>query len=331
MALEFHYNVYGCFREPQADIELAASAVEAGFDGVWTGDHFLPWIDSRPYTHHTWPFLGALMNEVPTVPVGTSVTCPMLRYRPALLAQAIATLDNLYPGRLKFGVGTGEALNEAPFIDGPWPSWQTRADMLVEAIDLMRTMWRSEEYITFHGEYIQHDGIKLYTRPAEEVEIHWAGWGPTSCRYAGEHADHLLTAASPEVIRDRILPNLRRGLERSGRSLEEVEITTELTVNIGDPDDLVAEIRERGEYIPIDELDNPDPRDIQVKADAELARMSDEEISDALTITDEPEDVIEQLDAYDEAGTTRILVGSVCGDPYETLELFAESILPSFQ
>lgn len=330
MSLELHYNVFGCFREPRADIELAEAAVDAGFEGIWVGDHFLPWIDSRPYTHHTWAWIGALMTAIPDVSIGTSVTCPMLRYRPAVLAQAIATLDRMYPGRFHFGVGTGEALNEAHFIDGPWPSWGTRAEMLTESIELMRHLWCSEEYITYEGEHFQHSGIMLFTRPAGEIPIHWAAWGPRSCRYAGEHADHLLTAVAPDVIRDRIVPNLRKGLDRVGRDFASADITTELTVNIGDPDGLVGEIRERGEYIPLEELDNPDPRAIQATADDEIAGMSDQEVRDALNITNDPGAIIEQLEAYEDAGATRVLVGSVCGDPYETIVAFEDEILPHF-
>lgn len=73
----------------------------------------MPWIDSRPYTRHPFVWLGTLMNEVPDVPVGTSITYLTFRYRPPLVAQMFATQDIIYPGRLHLGVGVGEALNEA--------------------------------------------------------------------------------------------------------------------------------------------------------------------------------------------------------------------------
>lgn len=203
-----------CFRDPGEDIELAKDAIDAGFAGVWIGDHFHPWIDSRPFTHHAWTWLGTLMSEIPDVPVGTSVTCPMLRYRPPLLAQAIATLDNMFPGRIHLGVGTGEALNEAHFIDGEWPAWGARAGMLIETIDLMRKLWTAEEYVRHDGQYFTYDAIKLYTQPKTNVDIHWAAWGPQSCQAAGEYADHLITAASPEQIAEQLVPNLETGLER---------------------------------------------------------------------------------------------------------------------
>ncbi|MFB6218956.1 MAG: LLM class flavin-dependent oxidoreductase [Halobacteriaceae archaeon] len=325
MGLDIHYNVYGCFRDPRADVELAKYAVDAGFGGIWIGDHFLPWIDSRPYTHHTFAWFGTMMSEIPDVPVGTSVTCPMLRYRPPLLAQTIATLDNMYPGRFNLGVGVGEALNEAHFLD-EWPDWDTRAEMLIEAIHLMRELWDSERYVRHAGDHFEYDHVKLYTRAKAEIPIHWAGWGPKSCYYAGKYADHLATAAGPELI-----PNFERGLAETDRSMDEVEVTTEMPAHVGDPDALVAEIREAGEYIPADtELDNPDPRSIQRVADNRLAEMSDREIADEYNMTENPGDVIDELERLEAAGVTRVLVGSHAGDPEETIDAFEEHILPKF-
>ncbi|WP_255171115.1 LLM class flavin-dependent oxidoreductase [Natrononativus amylolyticus] len=327
--MDCHYNVYGCFREPSADIELAKRAVDAGFGGIWIGDHFLPWISSRPYTHHILPWFGALMNEVPDVPVGTSVTCPMLRYRPPLLAQALATLDSMYPGRFHLGLGVGEALNEAHFLDD-WPEWGERAAMMIETIDLLEKLWTADEYLEFDGEYFQYEGIRLHTEPKASLPIHWAAWGPTSCTLAGKHADHLITAASPKKIREKIIPPYKDGLSTRGRSLDDVDVTTEVSINIGDPDELVQEIRDRGEYVPHDQIDSTDPREIQREADDRLAAMSDEEIRTKYNITDDPEEVVRLLREYERAGVTRVLVGSKCGDPHETISVMEEHVLPEF-
>jgi len=327
--MEVHYNVYGCFRDPRADIDLAKAAVDAGFGGIWIGDHFHPWIDSRPYTHHVFPWFGTLMSEVPDVPVGTSVSCPMMRYRPPLLAQAIATLDNMFPGRFNLGVGVGEALNESHFVE--WPDWGTRAEMMIESLHLMRRLWTSDRYVRHKGEHFEYDGLKLYTPPKAHIPVHWAGWGPKSCRYAGRHADHLITASPPDLIEEQVIPNFEEGLEADGRTRSDANVTTEMSACIGDPAELVAEIREVGEHIPAKtELNNPDPRSIQRVADNRLAAMSDEEIRDSRNITDDPGDIVEELQRYEDAGVDRVLVGSVCGDPYETLEAFEMEVFPSF-
>ena len=328
--LEIHYQVWGAFRDPEEDIDLAKYAAEAGFDGIWIGDHFHPWLNSRPYTHHVWPWLGAVMREVDDLPVGTSVTCPLFRYEPPVLAQAVATLDNMYPGRFELGLGVGEALNEAPFIRGDWPEWRTRAEKLLEAIEVMRMLWERDEYVSFSGEHYQYDDIRLFTRPRDEINVHWAAWGPQSSQLAGEHVDHVITAAGPDLVADRILPNVRAGRERAGRD-EGFHVSNEFAVNIGEPDRLVQRARDRGELVPADtELDTPDPRSIQKEANRRLAGMSDVEVQDALNITNDPDDIVEELERLETAGVTRALVGTNCGDPYETIDAFRDHVIPHF-
>lgn len=331
MALEIHYNVYGCFRDPRSDIELAKAAVDAGFEGIWIGDHFLPWIDSRPYAHHAFSWFGSLMSEVPEVPVGTSVTCPTVRYRPPLVAQAFATLDNMYPDRLHLGVGVGEALNEAHFTDD-WPVWGTRARMLVEAIDVIQQLWDGGGYVDYDGDYFQYEGIKLYTETKADIPVHWAGWGPKSVELAGRVAGNLLTAAPSDRIESQIVPAFREGLEQADRDFASADVTTEFTANVGDPAELAAEIRSMGEYVPADtELDNPDPRSIQRTADRRLEECSDAELIEENNITDDPDDIVAKLEALEDAGVSRVLVGSKCGDPYETIAAFENHVIPHFR
>lgn len=331
MSLEIHFNVGGCFNEPAEDIELCKEAADAGFDGLWIGDHFHPWLDNRPYTHHVQPWLGALMNEVDDITVGTSVSCPIIRYEPPVFAQSIATLDNMFPGRFELGVGVGEALNEAQFHDGDWPSWGTRAEMLVEAIEIMRDLWESDDYITYNGNQYEYSDIQVFTKPKTDIDIHWAAWGPRSSQLAGEYADHVLTAAGPELIEEQVHPNFREGREEAGKTGEDYHVSTEITAAIGDPSELVSEVRERGELIPADtELNTPDPRDIQNVANERLAGMSDQEIQDAFLLTNEPADIVEAFNAFEEAGVTRVLVTFNVGDPSRAIQAFGDSIIPEF-
>lgn len=332
MGIEFHYYVPGCFQDPRSDIELGKYAAEAGFEGIWIGDHFLPWLDNRSYTHQILPWLGAFMNEVPDVTVGTFVTCPTIRYEPPVFAQALATLDNMYPGRFELGVGTGEALNEAHFIDGEWPDWTTLAEMLVETLEIIEQLWEAEEYVSYDGEHYRYDDVRLYTQPVEPLQVHWAAWGPNSASKAGEHAGNLMTASPPEHIAERLVPRFEAGLDAAGREYENAHVATQLNAHVGDPDDLVAEIRRRGEHTPHDtELNNPDPRDVQAAADAELAEMSDADIRDENNIVTHPDQLIEQISALEDAGVTRIILVSKVGDRRETIDVVADEVMPAFE
>src|SRR5262249_46347939 len=98
--------------QPEALVEQATAAEEAGFDVVLGSDHFHPWVDDTSAAGFVWSWLGAVAQATRRVELGTSVTCPLFHYHPALVAQMAATTDRLSDGRLFLGVGTGEALNE---------------------------------------------------------------------------------------------------------------------------------------------------------------------------------------------------------------------------
>jgi G6PDH family F420-dependent oxidoreductase len=329
--VEFHYYVPGCFQDPRSDIELGKYAAERGFQGVWIGDHFLPWLDNRPYTHQFLPWLGAFMNEVSDVTVGTFVTCPTVRYPPPVLAQALATLDNMYPGRFELGVGTGEALNEEPFLDGEWPDWPILADMLVEALEVVDLLWDADEYVDYDGDHYSYGPMRLYTQPKAPLSKHWAAWGPNSAHSAGEHAGNLMTASPPEHIAERLVPAFESGLAAAGHDPDDAHVTTQLNAHVGDPDELVDEIRRKGEHTPHDtELDNPDPREVQAAAEAELAEMSDAEIRDVNNVVSDPGELVDQVAALEDAGVTRVILVSKVGDLRATIDAVADGVMPAF-
>jgi G6PDH family F420-dependent oxidoreductase len=156
------------FSAPQL-IDNAVAAVDAGFDALWTSDHFHPWQHNQGHAGHAWITLAALGQRVPRVPFGTGVTCPSYRYRPADVAQAFASLGVLYPGRVYLGVGTGEALNEH-ILGDPWPPAYVRLDMLEEAIQVMRRLFTGEE-VSHHGTHYKVENARLYTIPDQPVPI----------------------------------------------------------------------------------------------------------------------------------------------------------------
>ncbi|MWV40671.1 LLM class flavin-dependent oxidoreductase [Natrialba sp. INN-245] len=330
--MEFHYNVYGAFRSPQKDIELAKSAAEAGFSGIWIGEHFLPWIESRPHAHHAFTWLSTVLAEVPEVSVGTSVCCPAYRFEPPVLAQALATIEQLHPGRFNLGIGTGEAINEAHFIDEDWPSWRERADRVVECLDLIQTLWTEENYINYDGDFFSYDDIKVCTESQADIDLHWAAWGPLSSKYAGQYAGNLITPAGPNHIVETVKPQFKKGLKSGKYNTEEATMTVEMKANYGDVDELVAEVHERGEFVPAaDELDNPDPRSVQQVANERLDELSDEEVADETNISDDSEYFIEKIKAYEEIGVDRIIIGSTVGDPKNTIDMFDQEVFPMFQ
>ena len=211
-------------KDPMEFKECVMLGEKLGFDVTWLGDHFMPWVHSSNRSSFVWSLMGACLEATKKVKLGPYVTTPIgARYHPLIVAQASATLDNMYPGRFLLTVGTGEAMNEAPFFQG-WPPWKERMERLVEGIQLMKKFWTSKTYFDFDGKYFKANQIYMYTRPRTDLKVYFSGVGPKAARNAGEFGDALITLshANPyERCRDVIFPAFRGRREKRGqRSLK---------------------------------------------------------------------------------------------------------------
>src|SRR5438477_8768705 len=144
-------------------VELGAAAERAGFDAVWSSDHFQPWQDNEGHSAFAWLTLAAVGQRTRNVIMGTGVTVPIYRYRPAIVALGFASLGQLYPGRVFLGVGTGEAINEEA-ATGEWAAYPERAERLAEAITVIRKLWTGD-VINHQGKYYTLKVAKLYDLP----------------------------------------------------------------------------------------------------------------------------------------------------------------------
>lgn len=184
---------------PAELVRQAQQAEAAGFDALWISDHYHPWNDAQGQSPFVWAMIGAL-SQVCSLPVTTSVTCPTVRTHPAVVAQAAATAAVLLDGRFVLGVGSGEALNE--HITGkPWPSAEVRADMLDEAVAVMRQLW-SGEFVNHRGAYYTVDQARIYTLPAEPPPVYVSGFGERSAALAGRIGDGYVTTSPDEHLLD---------------------------------------------------------------------------------------------------------------------------------
>ena len=115
---------------PRKLVNYAIAAEEAGFDFEVCSDHYSPWLTSQGHAPYAWSVLGAVAQATSRVELATYVTCPIIRYHPAVVAQKAATLQLLSEGRFILGLGSGENLNEHITGEG-WPPIAQRQDMLV--------------------------------------------------------------------------------------------------------------------------------------------------------------------------------------------------------
>lgn len=189
------YTLLGEQAHPRQLVLDGLRAERAGFDFVAISDHFLPWLESQGHSPYTWSVLGALTEVTEHIPLMTFVTCPTIRYHPVVVAQKAATVSLLSDGRFSLGLGAGENLNEH-VVGHPWPPVDTRHEMLYEAIEIIRALWRGD-YVTYHGKHFTAEDAKLYDTPDSPPPIGIAASGPQSGRLAGKRADALI-AVSPD-------------------------------------------------------------------------------------------------------------------------------------
>ena len=180
---------------PKDLVRYAVSAEQAGFDFEVSSDHFSPWLTSQGHAPNAWTTLGAVAHATERVALYTYVTCPTMRYHPAVVAQQAATLQILADGRFTLGLGSGVNLNEHVVGKG-WPTIQRRQDMLKEAIVVIRELL-SGELVDHKGEYFEVDSARIWDVPDEPVTIGVAMSGERSVEAFAAASDHLI-AVEPD-------------------------------------------------------------------------------------------------------------------------------------
>jgi G6PDH family F420-dependent oxidoreductase len=171
-------------------VRNAARAEQAGFDFAAISDHFFPWLEEQGHAPFAWSVLGALANATTTLGLMTAVTCPIMRYHPAIIAQGAATLGLLSDGRFTLGLGAGERLNEH-IVGAGWPGIGERHERLAEAIAIIQGLLAGE-LTNYRGKYFQLDHARLFDRPSLKPAVVMAAGGPEAARLAGRKADGLI-------------------------------------------------------------------------------------------------------------------------------------------
>ena len=189
---------------PDRLLRLVQQAEAAGFDAGMCSDHWAPWSEAQGESGFAWSWLGAALATT-SMPFGV-VNAPGQRYHPAIIAQAAATLNAMFPDRFWVAIGSGQLLNE--HITGErWPSKAERNERLRESADLMRRLWA--------GETVSHDGhvtvseARLWTRPERPPMLVGAAVTPETARWLAGWADALITVVQPDDVLDEIIHAFR--------------------------------------------------------------------------------------------------------------------------
>ena len=184
---------------PRELVRYAVAAEEVGFDFAVSSDHYSPWLTEQGHASYAWSVLGAVAEATERFELMTFVTCPTMRYHPAVVAQKAATLGLLSDDRFTLGLGAGESLNEHVVGQG-WPSVGTRHAMLREAVEVIRRL-HTGELIDHHGEFFDVDSARIWDLPDEPVEIGLAVGGTRAVEALAPLADHLIAVEpSAELV-----------------------------------------------------------------------------------------------------------------------------------
>ncbi len=189
------YTIMGEQAGPKQLVADAVRAERAGFDFLAASDHYFPWLVEQGHAPYTWSVLGAVAQATERIEMMTYVTCPTMRYHPAIVAQKAATIQLLSDGRFTLGLGSGENLNEH-VVGGAWPPVDIRHEMLVEALEIIRPLLAGET-VTFRGDHLEAEAARLWDLPPDAPKIGVAVSGPRSCDLAGRCAD-VMIAVQPE-------------------------------------------------------------------------------------------------------------------------------------
>jgi F420-dependent hydroxymycolic acid dehydrogenase len=308
-------------------VELGVAAEQAGFDAVWTSDHFHPWQDNQGHAGQAWVTLAALGQRTASLVMGTGVTCPTYRYRPPIVAQAFASLGVLYPGRVFLGLGSGEALNEVPAGGGFGPP-RERLDRLEEALRLIRQLWTGA-WTDHAGQYYTVQDARIYDLPPQSVPIYVAASGRRSCRLAGELADGWITDAA-SLANPTLREAYRQGCQAAGKDPPSQRILIEHYVVVGGESEARA-AAQAWRFQPIglsDLIDEPDPRAIQRAAEDKLGL---EQVYGQWVVSDDPEPHRQAIRRLFEQAATDVFVHTGQPDQRRAIDFYARQVLPTLR
>lgn len=302
---------------PSTLLEYAKKAEQAGFDFGLSSDHFHTWNESQGHCGFAWSWLGAALSST-NMNYGV-VNCPCYRYHPAVIAQAIATFDEMFPERFWISLGSGQALNEA--ITGePWPAKEERNAKLKESVDIIKALWK--------GETVTHDGLvkvkeaKLYTTPKKEIPIVGAALSPETAKWLASWADGMITISQPEEKLQKIVDAWKNNGGENKPMILKVQISydekmedayqgahEQWKTNVFGSD-MLGELRT--------------PKQFEQAAE----HVKPEEMQGQVNISNDLGQHLEWLEKYIEMGFREIVLHNVNKKQEQFLDAFAEKVIP---
>jgi coenzyme F420-dependent glucose-6-phosphate dehydrogenase len=326
MSVRYGYKASAEQFGPRPLLDYSVEAEQRGLEIIAISDHFQPWRHHGGHSPNSLVWLGAAGEATERAVLGTSVLTPTMRYEPAIVAQAFATLACLNPGRVFLGVGTGEAMNETPVTGGEWPGAKERRERLAESIELIRTLW-TQERVTFEGTYYKTDRATIYDRPEEPVPIYLAASGPLAAKLAGRVGDgYIATSGKKQELYEELLANLAEGARSVGRDPDKIAKFIEIKVSYDHDLDYAYEACKWWAALAL----SPDEKS-GVEDPIEMERLADAAADRAHTrfiVSNDPDEVVEKIAWYVGLGFDELVFHAPGEDQSRFLDQFCTDVLP---
>jgi G6PDH family F420-dependent oxidoreductase len=299
---------------PSDLVSYAQLAEQAGFRSVLISDHYHPWIDRQGESPFVWSVIGAI-GATTRLEVTTGVTCPTLRIHPAILAQAAATATLMCKGGFRFGVGSGEALNEHVLGDR-WPSTDERLDMLEEAVDVMRKLWEGE-IVSHDGNHYVVDNARIYSCPSEPPPVLVSGFGPKATSLAARIGDGYVNTAPDQDLLQQYRTEGGQGPRVGATKVcwgedegQARKLAFELWPTTAVPGELMQELPMPAHY------------------EQAIQLVNEEKATEHTACGPDPEVHVKQLRTYIDAGYDEIFVSQIGKEQQGMLDFYRKEVLP---
>ena len=297
---------------PNALVEQAALAEQAGFTFCLISDHYHPWISKQGHSPFVWSTLGGIAGVTSTIRVGTGVTCPLIRQHPGLVAQAAATVGCMLDGRFFLGVGTGEQLNEHVF-GARWPAPDPRLEMLEEAVGVMRLLWQGGEQ-THRGTHYTVDRAQVFDIPDGGVPVFVAAAQPSAAELAGRIGDGLISTSPDEDVVKKFDQK-----DKPKLAMMHVAYDTDKDAALKRAHDLWPNTSLQGSL----SQELPGPSDFEEAA----PMVSPEDVAKQTPHGPDPEQYLEQIRKFEDAGFTHVYIHQIGENQKEFCEWAARNLL----
>jgi len=305
---------------PRELVRHAPLAERSGFDFAVMSDHYFPWLEEQAHSPYAWSVLGAVAQATEQVELMTFVTCPIMRYHPAVVAQKAATIGLLSGDRFTLGLGAGENLNEHVIGQG-WPPVNVRHEMLSEAVDIIRALFDGG-HVDYTGRHYRVDSAKLWDLPDRRVPIGVAVSGDQSVQRFAPVADAMI---STEPV-----AQLCRGWDAAGGTQRKIG---QLPVSYGrDVDAAVRRAHEQFRWFAGGWKVNAElPGPAGFAGATQFVRQED--VASSIPCGPDVQPIVDAVRGFEEAGFTDLALVQIGGDPTqdEFFEFAEAELLPALR